>query len=72
MRRHHVLLALKYWKVSAASQVAIGTGRFSHMAKLAAAMGAHVTVLSHSPNKREDALRLGAGLLSLRPATPIR
>ena len=23
-------------------------------------MGAHVTVLSHSPKKREDALRLGA------------
>jgi uncharacterized zinc-type alcohol dehydrogenase-like protein len=28
--------------------------------KLAHAMGAHVTVLSHSPNKREDAKRLGA------------
>ena len=28
--------------------------------KLADAMGARVTVLSHSPGKREDALRLGA------------
>jgi uncharacterized zinc-type alcohol dehydrogenase-like protein len=28
--------------------------------KLAHAMGAHVTVFSTSPNKREDALRLGA------------
>lgn len=28
--------------------------------KLARAMGAHVTVLSHSPDKRDDALRLGA------------
>jgi uncharacterized zinc-type alcohol dehydrogenase-like protein len=28
--------------------------------KIAHAMGAHVTVLSHSPNKREDALKLGA------------
>ncbi len=28
--------------------------------KFGHAMGAHVTVLSHSPNKRADALKLGA------------
>ena len=44
------------------SKVAVvGLGGLGHMGvKLAKAMGAHVTVLSHSPNKREDALRLGA------------
>src|SRR5690606_17253382 len=39
----------------------VGLGGLGHMAvKLGKAMGAHVTVLSHSPGKREDALRLGA------------
>ncbi len=39
----------------------VGLGGLGHMAvKLGAAMGAHVTVLSHSARKRDDALRLGA------------
>jgi uncharacterized zinc-type alcohol dehydrogenase-like protein len=39
----------------------VGLGGLGHMGvKLAKAMGAQVTVLSHSPSKREDALRLGA------------
>jgi alcohol dehydrogenase (NADP+) len=39
----------------------VGLGGLGHMGvKIAKAMGAHVTVLSHSPGKRDDALRLGA------------
>jgi uncharacterized zinc-type alcohol dehydrogenase-like protein len=39
----------------------VGLGGLGHMGvKLARALGANVTVLSHSPGKREDALRLGA------------
>lgn len=39
----------------------VGLGGLGHMAvKLAHAMGAHVTMISHSPGKSEDAARLGA------------
>jgi len=39
----------------------MGLGGLGHMGvKFAAAMGAHVTVLSHSPNKKADALAMGA------------
>lgn len=39
----------------------VGLGGLGHMGvKLAKAMGARVTVLSHSPGKRDDALTLGA------------
>ena len=39
----------------------VGLGGLGHMAvKIGAAMGARVTVISHSPNKRADALQLGA------------
>src|SRR5947199_402652 len=39
----------------------VGLGGLGHMGvKLAHAMGARVAVFSTSPNKREDALRLGA------------
>jgi uncharacterized zinc-type alcohol dehydrogenase-like protein len=39
----------------------VGLGGLGHMAvKFGHAMGAHVTVLSHSPGKRDDALALGA------------
>jgi uncharacterized zinc-type alcohol dehydrogenase-like protein len=39
----------------------VGLGGLGHMGvKIGKAMGAHVTVLSHSPGKRDDALRLGA------------
>jgi uncharacterized zinc-type alcohol dehydrogenase-like protein len=53
---------LRYWKVAKGQRVAIlGLGGLGHMGvKLAAAMGADVTVLSTSPSKQEDAHRLGA------------
>jgi uncharacterized zinc-type alcohol dehydrogenase-like protein len=39
----------------------VGLGGLGHMAvKFGHAMGAHVTVFSHSPGKRDDALKLGA------------
>lgn len=52
---------LRHFGVKAGDKVAIvGLGGLGHMGvKLAKAMGAHVTVLSHSPAKRDDALRLG-------------
>jgi uncharacterized zinc-type alcohol dehydrogenase-like protein len=53
---------LKHFGVKAGDKLAIvGLGGLGHMGvKLGAAMGAHVTVLSHSEDKREDAMRLGA------------
>ena len=53
---------LRHFGVKAGDKVAIvGLGGLGHMGvKLAKAMGAHVTVLSHSPGKRDDALKLGA------------
>ena len=53
---------LRHWQAGKGSQVAvIGLGGLGHMAvKLAAAMGAEVTVLSTSVSKRADAARLGA------------
>ncbi|CAN5893571.1 NAD(P)-dependent alcohol dehydrogenase [soil metagenome] len=53
---------LRHWKVGPGQKVAvIGLGGLGHMAvKLAAAMGAEVTVLSTSDNKEADAKRLGA------------
>ena len=53
---------LRHFGVKAGDHVAVvGLGGLGHMGvKLAKAMGAHVTVLSHSPKKREDAQRLGA------------
>ena len=53
---------LRHFGVKAGDKVAVvGLGGLGHMAvKLAKAMGAHVTVLSHSDSKHEDALRLGA------------
>ena len=53
---------LRQFGVKAGDNVAVvGLGGLGHMAvKLAQAMGAKVTVLSHSPAKRQDALRLGA------------
>jgi len=53
---------LKHYGVHAGSRVGVvGLGGLGHMAvKLAHAMNANVTVLSHSPDKRQDALRLGA------------
>lgn len=53
---------LRRFDVRAGQQIAVvGLGGLGHMAvKLAKAMGAHVTVLSHSPGKQADAKRLGA------------
>ncbi len=53
---------LKHWHVGEGMKVAIvGMGGLGHVAvKIAAAMGAEVTVLSQSLSKREDGLRFGA------------
>lgn len=53
---------LKHWKCSANTKVAIiGLGGLGHIGvKLAHAMQAEVTVLSHSPTKENDSKRLGA------------
>ena len=53
---------IKHFKVGPGMKVAVmGLGGLGHMGvKFAAAMGAEVTVISHSANKRDDALRMGA------------
>ena len=53
---------LKHWKVGKGTRVGVlGLGGLGHMAvKIAVAMGAEVTMLSHSPSKEKDAKKLGA------------
>jgi len=53
---------LRHWGAGPGSKVAVvGMGGLGHMAvKLASAMGAEVTVLSHSLSKKDDGLRFGA------------
>ncbi|HET9032123.1 MAG TPA: NAD(P)-dependent alcohol dehydrogenase [Dokdonella sp.] len=53
---------LRHFGVKAGDRVAVvGLGGLGHMGvKIAHAMGARVTVLSTSPSKRDDALKLGA------------
>lgn len=53
---------LKHWKVGPGQKVGIvGLGGLGHMAlKFARAFGAEVVLFTTSPDKREDALRLGA------------
>jgi len=53
---------LKHWKVQPGQKVGIiGLGGLGHMGvKLAAAMGAHVVMITTSPGKAADAERLGA------------
>ena len=53
---------LRYFGVKSGDSVAVvGLGGLGHMGvKFAKALGAKVTVLSHSPSKEQDALRLGA------------
>jgi uncharacterized zinc-type alcohol dehydrogenase-like protein len=53
---------LKYWNAGPGKKIAVmGLGGLGHMGvKFAHAMGAEVTVLSHSPNKESDARKLGA------------
>jgi uncharacterized zinc-type alcohol dehydrogenase-like protein len=56
---------MRHWNVKAGSKVAVaGLSGLGHMAvKLARAMGAEVTVLTTSEEKREDARQLGAGVV---------
>ena len=53
---------LRHWKAGPGKKVGVvGLGGLGHMAvKLARAMGAEVTVLSQSPQKKDDALKMGA------------
>ncbi len=53
---------LRHWKVNKNSKVGIvGLGGLGHMGiKIAHALGAHVVLFTTSPNKAEDAKRLGA------------
>jgi uncharacterized zinc-type alcohol dehydrogenase-like protein len=53
---------LRHWKAGPGKKVAIvGLGGLGHMGvKIAHALGAEVTVLSHSPRKEADAKRMGA------------
>ena len=53
---------IRHWGVKPGMKVAImGLGGLGHMGvKFAVAMGAEVTVLSHSPSKEADALAMGA------------
>ncbi|MBX3188948.1 MAG: NAD(P)-dependent alcohol dehydrogenase [Labilithrix sp.] len=53
---------LRHWKVGKGTRVGVvGLGGLGHVAvKLAAAMGAEVTLFSSSDRKRDDAKRLGA------------
>jgi uncharacterized zinc-type alcohol dehydrogenase-like protein len=53
---------LHHWKVGKGQKVGIvGLGGLGHMGlKFAHALGAHVVLFTTSPNKKDDALRLGA------------
>jgi alcohol dehydrogenase (NADP+) len=53
---------MRHWDVTKGKKVGVvGLGGLGHMAiKFAHALGAHVVVFTTSPNKKEDALRLGA------------
>jgi uncharacterized zinc-type alcohol dehydrogenase-like protein len=53
---------LRHWKVGEGQKVGIvGLGGLGHMGvKLARSFGAKVVAITHSPRKREDAIRLGA------------
>src|SRR5215216_6458954 len=53
---------MRHWGVTKGKKVGVvGLGGLGHMAvKIAHALGAHVVVFTTSPNKKTDALRLGA------------
>jgi uncharacterized zinc-type alcohol dehydrogenase-like protein len=53
---------MRHWAITRDKKVGVvGLGGLGHMAvKFAHALGAHVVVFTTSPNKKEDALRLGA------------
>ena len=63
---------LRHWGITTGKKVGIvGLGGLGHMGvKIAHALGAHVVVFSTSPNKREDAIRLGADEVPHRDAWP--
>lgn len=58
---------LRHWKVGKGTQVAVvGLGGLGHMGlKFAKALGAEVTLFTRSPQKSEDAYRLGADRIVL-------
>jgi uncharacterized zinc-type alcohol dehydrogenase-like protein len=53
---------MRHWGITQGKKVGVvGLGGLGHMGvKFAHALGAHVVVFTTSPNKQEDALRLGA------------
>jgi uncharacterized zinc-type alcohol dehydrogenase-like protein len=53
---------MRHWGVTKGKKVGVvGLGGLGHMGvKFAQALGAHVVVFTTSPNKKDDALRLGA------------
>ena len=53
---------MRHWGVTKGKKVGVvGLGGLGHMGvKFACALGAHVVVFTHSPNKQDDARRLGA------------
>ena len=53
---------MRHWGITKGKKVGVvGLGGLGHMAvKIAHALGAHIVVFTTSPNKKEDALRLGA------------
>src|SRR5580658_3359702 len=53
---------MRHWGVTKGKKVGVvGLGGLGHMGvKIAHALGAHVVVFTTSPNKKDDALRLGA------------
>lgn len=53
---------LRHWKIKKGDRIGvIGLGGLGHMGiKMASAMGAHVTMITRSPSKGEDARKLGA------------
>src|SRR5205085_1940336 len=53
---------MRHWRVGRGKKVGVvGLGGLGHMAvKFGSAFGAHVAVFTTSPNKKDDALRLGA------------
>lgn len=64
---------LKHWNAGPGTKVGVvGLGGLGHMGvKFAKALGAHVTVFSHSPNKESDARAMGADefVVTKDPAT---
>ncbi|MFH8533798.1 NAD(P)-dependent alcohol dehydrogenase [Streptomyces tendae] len=65
--------ALNHWLVGPGTNVGIvGLGGLGHLGvKLAAAMGARVTVLTRHPAKRHDALRFGATACTTADEAPL-